>query len=50
MMAQTRQNYDGPLEMGEDLMSFEIEDTITVRRPQSLPPEKLVPLTLIEQM
>ena len=35
MMAQTRQSYDGPLEMGEDLMSFEIGDTVTVRRPQS---------------
>ena len=32
MMAETRQTYDGPLEMGEDLMSFEIGDTVTVRR------------------
>jgi len=39
MMAQTRQTYDGPLVMGEDLMSFEIDDTVTVRRPQAfLPP------------
>jgi ribonuclease Z len=32
MMAQTRETYDGPLVMGEDLMSFEIGDTVTVRR------------------
>jgi ribonuclease Z len=37
MMAETRQTYDGPLEMGEDLMSFEIGDTVTVRRSQSFP-------------
>jgi ribonuclease Z len=28
----TRETYGGPLEVGEDLMSFEIGDTITVRR------------------
>jgi ribonuclease Z len=38
LMAETRQTYDGPLEMGEDLMSFEIGDTVTVRRAQSSPP------------
>ena len=27
-----RQTYDGALEVGEDLMSFEIGDTVTVRR------------------
>ena len=32
IVAETRQVYDGPLEVGEDLMSFEIGDTITVRR------------------
>jgi ribonuclease Z len=32
MIAETRQTYDGPLEMGEDLMSFEIGATVTVRR------------------
>jgi ribonuclease Z len=32
ILAQTRETYDGPLEMGEDLMSFEIGDTVTVRR------------------
>ena len=29
---QTRQTYDGPVVMGEDLMSFEIGDTVTVRK------------------
>lgn len=28
----TRETYGGPLEVGEDLMSFEIGDTITIRR------------------
>lgn len=32
LVAETRQTYGGPLEVGEDLMSFEIGDTITVRR------------------
>jgi ribonuclease Z len=32
IMAQTRTTYDGPLVMGEDLMSFEIGDEVTVRR------------------
>ena len=32
MVAETRQTYDGPLEVGEDLMSFEIGDTVTVKR------------------
>lgn len=32
IMAQTRETYDGPLELGEDLMAFEIGDTVTVRR------------------
>ena len=34
VVAETRQTYVGPLEMGEDLMSFEIGDTVTVRRFQ----------------
>jgi ribonuclease Z len=29
---ETRQTYDGPLQVGEDLMSFEIGENITVRR------------------
>jgi ribonuclease Z len=32
MMAETRKTYDGPLEMGEDLMSFEIGEAVTVKR------------------
>jgi ribonuclease Z len=32
MIADVRKNYDGPLEMGEDLMSFEIGETVTVKR------------------
>ena len=31
-VAQTRQTYSGPLEAGEDLTSFEIGETVTVRR------------------
>jgi ribonuclease Z len=30
LVAETRQTYDGPLEVGEDLTSFEIDDTVTV--------------------
>jgi ribonuclease Z len=33
VIAETRQTYDGPLEVGDDLMAFEIGDTITVKRP-----------------
>lgn len=32
IVAETRKTYDGPLEVGEDLMSFEIGDTIAVKR------------------
>jgi ribonuclease Z len=32
LIAETRQTYEGPLEVGEDLMSFEIGETVTVRR------------------
>jgi ribonuclease Z len=32
LIAEVRQTYDGPLEVGEDLMSFEIGDTIAVKR------------------
>ena len=32
LIAATRETYRGPLEIGEDLMSFEIADTVTVRR------------------
>jgi ribonuclease Z len=32
IIAETRQSYDGPLMVGEDLMSFDIGDTVTVGR------------------
>jgi ribonuclease Z len=32
LVSATRETYDGPLVVGEDLMSFEIADTVTVRR------------------
>jgi ribonuclease Z len=38
IMAETRRSYDGPLEMGEDLMSFEIGDVVTVRRHRTPAP------------
>ena len=32
LIAQTRLTYDGPLEVGEDLMCFEIGDEVSVQR------------------
>jgi ribonuclease Z len=32
IVAETRETYKGPLEVGEDLTSFEVGDTVTVRR------------------
>ena len=32
LVAEVRQTYDGPLEVGEDLMSFEIGETVEVKR------------------
>lgn len=32
LVAEVRQTYEGPLEVGEDLMSFEIGNTVTVKR------------------
>jgi len=32
IVAETRQTYDGPSQIGEDLMCFEIGDRINVRR------------------
>jgi ribonuclease Z len=39
LIAETRETYDGPLVVGEDLMCFEIGETVTVRRhrPQQNP-------------
>jgi hypothetical protein len=33
MIDETRKAYQGPLESGVDLMTFEIGDTVTVKRP-----------------
>jgi ribonuclease Z len=33
LLSATRRTYAGPLELGEDLMSIEVGDTINVRRP-----------------
>jgi ribonuclease Z len=33
LIAETRQTYAGPLEVAEDLMSFEVGKTVNVRRP-----------------
>jgi ribonuclease Z len=33
VVAETRESYSGPLAVGEDLMAFDIGDTVTVRRP-----------------
>jgi ribonuclease Z len=32
LVAQTKEAYAGPLEIGEDLMSFDIGPVVTVRR------------------
>ena len=42
IVAETRQTYGGPLVVGEDLMTFEIGDAVSVRRfqPSSAPAEK----------
>ena len=32
VVAETRRTYDGPLQLGEDLMTFEIGETVTVRK------------------
>jgi ribonuclease Z len=37
LIAQTRETYDGPLEVGEDLLSFEIGNGVVVRRPLDFP-------------
>jgi ribonuclease Z len=34
LIVETRQTYSGPLEVGEDLMSFEIGETVSVRRAE----------------
>jgi len=37
IVAETRQTYDGPLVVGEDLTTFDIGETITVRHPACAP-------------
>jgi ribonuclease Z len=38
IVAETRETYGGPLAVGEDLMAFEIGETVSVRRtPLSSP-------------
>jgi ribonuclease Z len=37
LINQTRETYSGPLEVGEDLMSFDIGTSVTVRRPGAAP-------------
>jgi len=36
LIAQTRKTYSGPLEVGEDLMTIEIGNTIAVQRPEPI--------------
>lgn len=36
LVSQTRKTYAGPLEVGEDLMSFEIGQSVTVHRPATV--------------
>lgn len=45
IVAETRQSYSGPLAVGEDLMAFEIGETVSVRRFQpSSPPTAMAGL------
>jgi ribonuclease Z len=39
IVAETRQTYDGPLLVGEDLMAFDIGETVSVRRYQAPMPK-----------
>jgi ribonuclease Z len=38
IVAETRKTYSGPLAVGEDLMAFEIGETVSARQPQ--PPSR----------
>jgi ribonuclease Z len=42
IVAETRETYGGPLVVGEDLMTFEIGEAVSVRRfqPSSPPAQK----------
>ncbi|ARP98560.1 MBL fold metallo-hydrolase [Pseudorhodoplanes sinuspersici] len=37
LVSATRETYDGPLVVGEDLMSFEIGENVTIRRFKAMP-------------
>jgi len=37
LVAETRETYQGPLAVGEDLMAFEISDEVTIKRPAHRP-------------
>jgi ribonuclease Z len=45
VLAETRQTYSGPLAVGEDLMAFEIGETVTVRRYEA-PAWPAIPATV----
>ena len=38
IVAETRETYDGPLVVGEDLMTFDIGEIVTMRKPQHVRP------------
>ena len=38
IVTETRKTYSGPLAVGEDLMAFEIGETVSVRRLQPFSP------------
>src|SRR5262249_6350839 len=43
IVGETRQTYDGPLVVGEDLMAFDIGETVSVRRYQAPVPKDKEP-------
>ena len=45
VLAETRQTYSGPLAVGEDLMAFEIGETVAVRRYEA-PAQPAIPATV----
>jgi ribonuclease Z len=42
VVAETRKTYSGPLSVGEDLMAFEIGETVSVRRLQPSSPSTVM--------
>jgi ribonuclease Z len=43
IVAETRQTYDGPLVVGEDLMAFDIGETVSMQRYQTPMPKDKEP-------